>query len=114
MNKPIDTTEGIAPLRPIGDRILVKMMEKKEKTEGGILLPEAAQENPPEGTVVAVGQGKRIGGNLVTFAEMGIKEGHIVMLAKYRYEKVTIQGEDFCVVDSEHILGVIEEDEELS
>ncbi|MEI6478265.1 MAG: co-chaperone GroES [bacterium] len=95
-------------LRPIGDHILVKPLNKEEVTKSGIVLPDSAQEKPQEGTVLAVGTGKYIDGTLVSFADLGIKEGQVVMFTKYGPTEVKIDGEELYILDSGDILGVVE------
>jgi len=95
-------------LRPIGDHILVKPLEKEEVTKSGIVLPDSAQQKPQEGTVLAVGHGKYIDGKLVTFADMGVKEGQIVMFTKYGPTEIKIDNEEYYILDSNDILGVVE------
>jgi chaperonin GroES len=95
-------------LRPIGDHVLVKPLSKEEVTKSGILLPDSAQQKPQEGTVLAVGHGKYVDGKLITFADMGVKEGQIVMFTKYGPTEVKIDDEDFYILDSNDILGVVE------
>lgn len=95
-------------LRPIGDHVLVKPLDKEEVTKSGIVLPDSAQEKPQEGTVLAVGHGKYIDGKLVTFADMGVKEGQIVMFTKYGPTEVKIDGDQYYILDSNDILGIVE------
>jgi len=95
-------------LRPIGDHILVKPLEKEEVTKSGIVLPDSAQQKPQEGTVLAVGHGKYIDGKLVSFADMGVKVGDIVMFTKYGPTEVKIDKEDYYILDSNDVLGIVE------
>ena len=92
--------------QPIGDHILVRPLQKEEKTKSGLFLPDSAQEKPQSGTVIAVGHGKYVGEKLVTFDEMGIKEGQVVMFTKYGPTEIQVEGEDLFVLDANDILGV--------
>lgn len=92
--------------QPIGDHVLVRPLSKEEKTKSGLFIPDSAQEKPQSGTVIAVGHGKYVGEKLVTFEEMGIKEGQTVMFTKYGPTEVQIEGEDLFVLDANDILGV--------
>ena len=92
--------------QPIGDHVLVRPLSKEEKTKSGLFIPDSAQEKPQSGTVIAVGHGKYVGEKLVTFDEMGIKEGQTVMFTKYGPTEVQIEGEDLFVLDANDILGV--------
>lgn len=95
-------------LRPIGDHVLVKPLSKEEVTKSGIVLPDSAQEKPQEGTVLAVGTGKYVDDTLVSFKDMGIEVGQIVMFTKYGPTEVKVDGKDLYILDSNDILGVLE------
>lgn len=95
-------------LRPIGDHILVKPLSKEEVTKSGIVLPDSAQQKPQEGTVLAVGTGKYVDDTLVSFKEMGIEVGQVVMFTKYGPTDVKIDGEDLYILESNDVLGVVE------
>ena len=95
-------------LRPIGDRVLVKPLNKEEVTKAGIVLPDSAQQKPQEGTVLAVGTGKFVDGKLLSFKEMGIEIGQVVMFTKYGPTEVKVDDKDLYIIDSGDILGVIE------
>jgi chaperonin GroES len=95
-------------LRPIGDHILVKPLSKEEVTKSGIVLPDSAQQKPQEGTVLAVGTGKYVDDTLVSFKEMGIEVGQVVMFTKYGPTEVKIDGEDLYILESNDVLGVVE------
>ncbi|MBU6389332.1 co-chaperone GroES [Patescibacteria group bacterium] len=95
-------------LRPIGDHILVRPLSAEDVTKAGIILPDSAKEKPQEGAVLAVGTGKYIDGKLVSFADMGIKVGDVVMFTKYGPTEVKIDGEDLYILDSNDILGTVE------
>jgi chaperonin GroES len=95
-------------LKPIGDHILVRPLKKEEMTKSGLYLPDAAQEKQQQGTVMAVGHGKYVDGKLLSFADMGVKEGQTVMFTKYGPTEVKIDDEELYVLDSNDILGVME------
>jgi chaperonin GroES len=94
-------------LRPIGDRVLVKPLSKEEVTKSGIVLPDSAQQKPQEGTVLALGSGKYNDGKLVSFEEMGVKVGDVVMFTKYGPTEIKVENEDLYILDSGDILGVV-------
>lgn len=98
-------------LRPIGDHILVRPLNKEEVTKAGIVLPDSAQEKPQEGTVLSVGTGKYVDDTLISFKEMGIEVGQVVMFTKYGPTEVKIDGEDLYILESNDVLGVIESDQ---
>ena len=91
-------------LQPLGNRVLVEPSEAEDKSAGGILLPESAQEKPAEGKVIAVGPGELLDDG--ERAEMSVSEGDIVIYKKYGGTDVTIDGKDYVVVDEDSILAV--------
>ncbi len=95
-------------IKPLHDRILVKRLEAEEKTKGGIIIPDNAQEKPQKGQVVAVGNGawdedgeKRI--------PLDVKKGDIVLFAKWGGTEVNHEGQDLLIMKESDILAVIEE-----
>lgn len=92
--------------RPLGDRILVKTEEQKEKKVGGIIIPDTAKEKPQEGTVVAAGNG-RIGkdGKVIP---MEIKVGDKVLYGKYSGTEVKIDNIDYLIMSQDDVLGILE------
>lgn len=88
--------------RPLGDRVLIKFVEREEKTTSGIIIPDAAKEKPQTGQVIAVGQGRVLEGKLIPLA---VKAGDIVYVGKY---SGTEAGEDHRIVREDDILGIIE------
>ncbi len=94
-------------IRPIGERVVLKLMPKEVATQSGILLPDTAQEKPIEAEVVAVGIGRHDEkGNLIP---LEVKVGDIVIFAKFNGTPVTQEGVDYLIVNGERdILGVIE------
>ena len=97
--------------RPLHDRVLVRRIEAKEKTAGGIIIPDNAKEKPMEGEVVAVGPGTRDeAGRLV---ELGVQAGDRILFGKWSGTEVRIEGEDLLIMKESDILGVIEATVEL-
>jgi len=94
-------------LRPIGDRVVVKVIEQEEKTKGGIVLPDTAKEKPQQGRVIAVGTGRILDNGQKVPLE--IKEGDRVIFAKYAGTEVKIEGEEYLILSERDILAVIEE-----
>lgn len=95
-------------LKPLHDRIIVEAAAKEEKTAGGIILPDTAQEKPLKGTVLAVGPGKRLDSG--TLAEMDVKKGDTVIYGKYSGTEVTVDGTDYVILRAEDILAVVEKE----
>ncbi len=92
-------------LRPLYDRVLVKRVEAEQKTAGGIILPDSAQEKPQEGIIVAAGQGVR--GDDGQFVALDVKEGDRVLFAKWGGTEVKVDGEDLIIMKESDILGVL-------
>jgi len=98
-------TKAQMNIRPLGDRVLVKRVEAEEKTAGGILLPDSAQEKPKEGKVIAVGDGKLLdSGERSTFS---VKKGDRVLFTSYAGTEVKLDGEEYMIMREDDILGVI-------
>jgi chaperonin GroES len=91
-------------LQPLGDRVLVKPLEAEEKSAGGIILPEQAQEKPREGEVIAVGPGKV--NDEGERRKMTVKVGDIVVYSEYGGTEITYEGTDYLLIDEGSILAV--------
>jgi chaperonin GroES len=89
--------------RPLGDRVLVKRLETEEKTQSGIIIPDAAKEKAQTGAVVAVGTGRR--DNSGHTIPMDVKVGDTVYFGKYTG---TEADRDYLVIREEDILGIVE------
>lgn len=94
-----------AKFRPLHDRVLVRRASNDEKTAGGIILPESAQEKPMEGVVVAVGTG-HINDN-GDVRPLDVKEGDQIIFSKWAGTEVKINGEDLMVMKESDIIGII-------
>lgn len=93
-------------IKPLGDRVVVEPQQAEEKTAGGILLPDAAQEKPLMGKVIAVGSGKMLKNG--ERAEMSVKVGDIVAFGQYGGSDIKVEGKDYKILHEMDILGVIE------
>ncbi len=93
-------------IRPLQDRVLVKRVEEEQKTKGGIIIPDTAQEKPIEGEVIAVGNGKVLEDGKVR--ALDIKKGDRVLFGKYAGTEVKIENVEHLILREEDILGVIE------
>ncbi len=92
-------------VQPLGDRVLVKPLEEKEVSKGGIIIPDTAKEKPQEGEVVALGTGKLDDdGKKIPF---NVKKGDKVLMPKYGGTEVKINDEEYQIVREEDILAVI-------
>lgn len=94
-------------IQPLHDRIVVEAASKEEKTASGLYLPDAAQEKPQRGTVLAVGPGKRLDSGQL--AALDIKVGDTVLYGKYGGTEVTVDGKDVIILRADDVLGVIGE-----
>ena len=94
-------------IRPLSDHILIEPLKQEEKTESGILIPVASSEEEPErGRIVAVGPGKK--GKDGKVVPLEVKEGDLVLLAKYKQDKVRIMGKEYLIAKESDILAILE------
>lgn len=93
-------------LRPLRDRVVVKREEAEQKV-GTIIIPEAAQEKPVRGRVIAVGSGRVLDSGQVV--EPVVKVGDLVVYGKYQGHEVKVEGEEFVILGEDEIMGVLEE-----
>ena len=91
--------------RPLHDRVLVRRIEAEEKTAGGIIIPDTAQEKPSEGEIVAVGTGARNEQGQVHPLE--VKAGDRVLFGKWSGTEVKIDGKDLLIMKESDIMGII-------
>ena len=96
----------MASFRPLHDRVLVKRVKEEEKTRGGIIIPETAQEKPQEGEVVAAGSGAKNEKGEVT--PLDVKAGDRILFGKWSGTEVKVDGEELLIMKESDILGVIE------
>lgn len=95
------------PFKPLQDRVVVRRVAQEEKTRGGIIIPDTAQEKPMEGEVIAVGPGLRSDDGTLTPPEL--KKGDRVLFGQYAGTEVRLDGEEVLVMRETDVLGVIEE-----
>jgi chaperonin GroES len=92
-------------LKPLDDRVVLRQAEAEEKTKGGIILPESAQEKPQVAIVVSVGPGREEDGKKVP---MQVKEGDRVIYSKYSGTDVELKDEKYIIVSQKDIIAVVE------
>ena len=98
----------MASFRPLHDRVVVRRVKEEEKTKGGIIIPDTAQEKPQEGEVVGVGPGARDDdGERI---EPDVKVGDRVLFGKWSGTEVKIDGEELLIMKESDIMGVIEKE----
>lgn len=92
-------------IKPLGDKVVIKMLECEETTKSGIVLPGSAKEKPQVAEVVAVGPGTVVDGKEVT---MEVKVGDKVLTSKYSGTEVKLDGEEYTILKQGDILAVVE------
>ena len=95
----------MASLRPLGDRVVVKAIEREEVTSSGIYLPDTAKEKPQEGRIEAVGPGRLLDSG--ERAPMELQEGDRVIFAKYAGTEFKLDGQDLLILRETDILAVV-------
>ena len=91
--------------RPLHDRLVVRRITALEKTKGGIIIPDSAQEKPSQGEIIAVGPGGRDeAGKLIP---IDLKVGNVVLFGKWSGTEVKLDGEDLLIMKESDIMGVI-------
>ncbi len=93
-------------IKPLGDRIVIKVIEDTEQTSGGIFIPDSAKEKPQKGEVVAVGLGKM--NDKGEREPMDVKVGDIVLYAKYAGTDIKIDGTEYKILSVKDALAVVE------
>ena len=92
-------------IKPLGDRVLIKMKEREETTKSGIILAGEAQEKPQVAEVIEVGPGEKVDGKL---QELYVKKGDKVIVSKYAGTEVKYEGEEYIIVKQDDILAIVE------
>jgi chaperonin GroES len=93
-------------IKPLGDRVLIKALEREEKTKSGIVLPDTAKEKPQEGRVLAVGSGKTLDNG--TKVALEVQVGQKVIFSKYAGTEVKLDGEEMMILNERDILAIVE------
>ena len=91
--------------KPLNDRVLIKRVEPKEVSLGGIIIPDNAKEKPMEGVVMAVGEGKVLDNGQIRALQ--VKAGQTVFFRKYAGNEVTLDGIEHMIMREEEILAVL-------
>ena len=93
-------------LKPLHDRVLVERVSSEDKTKGGIIIPDTAQEKPMEGKVLAAGSGDRNeNGQIVA---LDVKKGDRILFGKWSGTEVKIDGKELLIMKESDIMGIIE------
>lgn len=97
--------------RPLHDRVLVRRIEGEEKSAGGIIIPDTAQEKPSEGKIIAVGSGVRNeNGEIVA---LDVKAGDRILFGKWSGTEIKIDGEELLIMKESDVMGVLEKSKKL-
>ena len=92
-------------LKPLHDRVLVERVGQEDKTKGGIIIPDTAQEKPMEGKVLAAGSGARNENGQVV--ALDVKKGDRILFGKWSGTEVKVDGEELCIMKESDIMGII-------
>jgi len=92
-------------IKPLADRVVIKMLEAEETTKGGIILTSSAQEKPQVAEIVAVGPGGIVDGEKV---EMEVKVGDKVLISKYAGTEVKVDGVEYTILRQSEVLAIVE------
>ena len=92
--------------RPLHDRVVVRRLNAEEKTRGGIIIPDTAQEKPMEGEIIAVGAGSR--NELGQVVALDVKAGDRILFGKWSGTEVKLDGEELLIMKESDIMGIIE------
>ena len=92
-------------IKPLSDRVVIKMLEAEETTKGGIILTSAAQEKPQVAEIVAVGPGGFVDGHEV---KMELKVGDKVLISKYAGTEVKLDGNEYTIVRQSDVLAIVD------
>ena len=93
-------------LKPLHDRVLVERVEQEDRTKGGIIIPDTAQEKPMEGKVIAIGSGARNENGQVV--ALDVKKGDRILFGKWSGTEVKIDGKELLIMKESDIMGIIE------
>ncbi len=96
---------GKMKIKPLADRIVVEPLEETEEMRGGLYIPDTAKEKPQQGTVVAVGPGRRTEEGALL--EVEVNKGDRVLYGKYSGTEVTVDGTDYLIVKESDVLAVL-------
>ena len=92
-------------IKPLANRVLIKMKESEDTTKSGIILSSGSKEKPQIAEVIEVGPGEKVDGK---FQEMDIKKGDNVIVSKYAGTEVKYEGEEYIIVKEEDILAIVQ------
>jgi len=91
--------------KPLHDRVVVERLDSDEKTAGGIIIPDSAQEKPMQGKILAIGSGAR--DDTGKIQPLDVKEGDTILFGKWSGTEVKIDGKDLLIMKESDIMGII-------
>jgi len=92
-------------IKPLGDRIVIKVLEKEERTKGGIVLPDTAKEKPQKGEVLAIGSGEIVDGQKVP---LEVKVGDNIIFSKYAGTEIKIDDVEYLILRQSDVLAILQ------
>jgi chaperonin GroES len=95
----------MANLKPLGDKVVIEVIDAEEKTASGIFLPDSAKKRPQEGRVVAVGNGRVLDNGERN--QLTVKVGDRVLFSKYGGNEVSVDGKDYTILDEDQVYAII-------
>lgn len=95
----------MANLKPLGDKVVVQVVEQEEKTASGIYLPDTAKKKPQEGKIIATGNGRVLDNGERN--QLNVKVGDRVLFSKYGGNEVTLDGKEFTILDEDQIYAIL-------
>jgi chaperonin GroES len=101
----LEENTNMAKLKPLGDKVVVQVVEQEEKTASGIFLPDTAKKKPQEGKVIAIGDGRTLDSGEKN--ALSVKVGDRVLYSKYGGNEVNIDGEDYLILDEDQIYAIL-------
>lgn len=91
--------------QPLGNRVLLKRLEREEKLKGGVILPDSVKKKQEQAEVIAIGPGKKDkSGNLIP---MPVKVGDVVLIEKYSGQEITLNDEEFVIVKADDLIAIV-------
>ena len=95
----------MANIKPLGDKVVIQLIELADKTASGIYLPDSAKKKPTEGLVIAVGEGRVLDNGERN--PLSVKVGDKVLFSKYGGNEVTVGGEDYTILDEDQVYAIL-------
>ena len=93
-------------IRPLGDRVVVRALDKDKQERGGLIIPDTAKEKPQEGEIVAAGKGKTTDDGKLLM--MDVKVGDRILYGKYSGTEIKLDGDEYLIMHQEDILGILD------